>query len=161
MTLHTLSPHVQPVAPGDGRERRVQRHARGQQAASPSATGSDPECTFASVPPGPAAAGCPTATPALPGETLQGSHVHAHTHIHTHTHTYARIHTLTLPYVCRCYQRGQSFPGLHPPTQRRQKRSWQRPMTCRRMTEGQASTGAALPTANHWSVFVFMYVRYR
>lgn len=44
-------------------------------------------------------------------------------HTHTHTRTHACIHTLTLPSVCRCYQRGQSFPGRHPPTQRRQKRS--------------------------------------
>lgn len=89
MTLHPISPHVQPVAAGYGRERCIQWHAGGQQAASPSAIGSDPECTFAPVPPGPAAARGPTATPALPGETLQG------THVHTHIHTHARIHAFT------------------------------------------------------------------
>ena len=70
VTLQQLSPHVQPVTAGYGREGRVQWHADGQQTASPSALGSDPECTFAPVSPSPAAAGGPTATPALPGETL-------------------------------------------------------------------------------------------
>lgn len=72
-----LSPHVQSVAAGYGGERRLRRHAGGQQAASPSAAGPYPECTFAPVAPGPPAAGGPTATPALPGETLQGTRVHS------------------------------------------------------------------------------------
>ncbi len=93
MTLHPLSPHVQPVAAGYSRERRVQRHACGQQAASPPAIGSDPECTFAPVPPGPPAAGGPAATPALLGETLQGTHVLTHTHTHTHIRMCTRSHT--------------------------------------------------------------------
>lgn len=86
--LHTLSAHVQPVATGYGRKRRVQWHAVGQQAASPSAIGSDTECTFATVPPGPAAAGGPTAAPTLPGETLQGTHNHTQTHTRIHMHAF-------------------------------------------------------------------------
>lgn len=87
LSLHPLSPHVQPVAAGYGREGRVQRHAVGQQAASPPAIGSDPECTFAPVPPGAAAASGPTATSALPGETLQGTQVHTNTYTNTHMHS--------------------------------------------------------------------------
>lgn len=80
MTLHPLSPNVQPVAAGYGRERRVQWYAGREQAAPPSTTGSNPECTFAPVPTGPAAAGGSAAAPALPGETLQGTHIHTQTH---------------------------------------------------------------------------------
>lgn len=75
-TVHSVSStHVQPITTGDGRKRRGQWHALRQQVASPSAAGPYPECTSASVPPGPAAAGGSAAAPALPGETLQGADV--------------------------------------------------------------------------------------
>ena len=94
VTLHPHSPHVQPVAAGYGRARRVRWHAGRQQAASPSTAGSNPECTFAPVPAGPAAAGGSAATPALPGETLQGTHVRTHTLMQIHMFTSALYHAL-------------------------------------------------------------------
>ena len=72
---HLFSPNVQPITTGYCGERCVQWHAGGQQTASPSTTGPDPECTFTPIPPGSAAAGGPAATPALLGEALQGIHV--------------------------------------------------------------------------------------
>lgn len=74
------SSHVQSVATGYSRERCFQRHADGQQAASPSAAGSDTERPFATVAPGSAAAGGSAATPTFPGETLQGTQDYTHTH---------------------------------------------------------------------------------
>lgn len=140
VTLDLSSAHVQPIAAGYGRERCVGWHAGRQQAASPPAAGSYAERTFAPVPPGPAATGGSTAAPSLPGEALQGRHNYTHTHTQMSTRADSHIIFVCLC-VCRCCQRGQIYLGHHPLTQRKQRRSLQRPMTCRRRMKGWAFTG--------------------